>query len=328
MFETLKKMSTPLPRAEALLDRPTSSPRAEERPPDETADEIPFIEVGGPATTFSVSSKIVRVESGKSRGSASPSVTATVPVVAAPPPIQDGKHRSEEKGPITIAFRPAPRPAFNPESPEKRFAPHLICYHEPGHSVSEQYRASLRSMAAHLPGKGPQVMLFTALASGTGTTTVLLNLAITQAKQGKKRVIVVDANLRRPAVAAELGLPTAPGLLEVAAKLVPLSEAIQETGQAGLLALTAGELVAPDTRRPSAQELQTTLHEINNQFDWVLVDAPSWDGGPDLVALSPASNAVYLVIRPPDIESPAVKELGRLVTQLGCHLRGYVLAQW
>src|SRR5205085_392203 len=81
---------------------------------------------------------------------------------------------------------------------------------------------------------------FTSAASGVGTTTVLLNVAITSAHQGKLRVLAADVNLHRPPLGDRLGLRSAPGLGEVLARGLGLEEALKETGQRQLRALTAG----------------------------------------------------------------------------------------
>jgi Mrp family chromosome partitioning ATPase len=208
-----------------------------------------------------------------------------------------------------------------------RFAPQLVAFHDPHHPVSDQYRALLTEMLAPLHGEGSQILLFAGPTSGTGITTVLLNLAITQANESQKRVLVVDVNLRRPAIAERLGLAEIPGLRDVLARTIFLRRAIKETGIPNLFALTAGESSTPYRDWPAVDALRGTLHQLRNHFDWILVDAPSWDGGPEMVSLSSACDAVFLVLRSYEVDGPAVKDLCRLIPHLGTQLGGYILAE-
>ena len=100
-----------------------------------------------------------------------------------------------------------------PAAPKRGLAPELVAFHAPDQPASARYGdllASLLEAGRVRPGAACRTLLLTAARSEIGTTTVLLNLAITAARQDL-RVVVVDANLRRPAVADRLGLPPAPG---------------------------------------------------------------------------------------------------------------------
>src|SRR5262249_24110187 len=154
--------------------------------------------------------------------------------------------------PWTVQFRPW---GLSPPSLPARMAPELITFHQPEHSVSAQYRLLLQGLLGHLPSSHGQVLLFTSPAPWTGTTTVLLNLAVTAARQDGRRVAAVDANLRRPALSSRLGIASYPGLRDVLAGSVPLARALQDTAQPNLWALSAGRAEAGDLRLP---------------FDWLM----------------------------------------------------------
>src|SRR5207244_12773075 len=114
-----------------------------------------------------------------------------------------------EHCPRGLVFRPlAQENPIGLHSPQ--VAPELIALHQPDHPLSQQYRLLQSALLAQLPATRPQVLLFTAAAPEVDTTTVLLNVAIASAQQGKPRVAVIDANLNRPAVAQRLGLEPVP----------------------------------------------------------------------------------------------------------------------
>ena len=185
----------------------------------------------------------------------------------------------------------------------------------------------LAALTAQLPAVRIQVLLFTAPTPEVGTTTVLLNVAISCARQGQHRVAVLDANCHRPALAARLGLPTVPGLREVLAGTISLARALQETGQDNLLALTAGDVAAASDCRFSREAVRSVLKQLRDRFELVLVDAPCWNSHPDLIALGAACDAVYLVLEAAQAEKPETAQLLQVIPHQGSQLRGCILTQ-
>jgi Mrp family chromosome partitioning ATPase len=183
-------------------------------------------------------------------------------------------------------------------------------------------------MAAQLSAGRSQVVLCTASCAGAGTTTVLLNVAITAARQEDRHVLVVDANGRTPAVARRLGLSAAPGLREVLAGAVSLGPTIQQTAQRNLCALTAGQGGEDGGVRPVVEALPMVLRMLREQFPLVFVDASPCDDGPLAATLASACDAAYLVVEQAQAETPEVVELLRTLRQQGGPLYGCILTQW
>jgi Mrp family chromosome partitioning ATPase len=282
--------------------------------------EVPYIEVGGPGRLLDASPMVLAA------GGRRPSAWKQSSLPARPQSIPLPTACSTQMaGPLMITFRPvAPLAVIGP--PQERFAAELITFHKPDHFVSEQYRSLLAGIAAQAPVGGAQVLLFTAATGRTGTTTVLLNLAVTIAKQDK-RVAVVDANWRRPAIAERLGLNPGPGLADVLRGAAPWSRTLRETGQTNLLALVGAEPNRVSETGPHGEALRGLLCRLRRHFEWILIDGASWDGGPEIAALSAACDAVFLVLRPTEVETTAVAELVRLLTHLGGYVGGYILTQ-
>jgi Mrp family chromosome partitioning ATPase len=228
--------------------------------------------------------------------------------------------------PVGVTFKSLPGEVPPPPA-SSRFVPQLLAFYQPHHPVSEQYREVLGGMVTHSLGNGAPVLLLAAPVAGIGTTTVVLNLAISRATQGNARVLVVDGNLGHPGVAKQLGLPNRPSLQDVVSRTVPLGRAIQATGQTGLWVLTAGEPIPKGRMWPANEALRSVLQQLRRQFDWILVDGPSWDRGPEIVCLAGACDYVYLVLRPDMVETPVADELTRMIQPLGSQHGGYILTQ-
>jgi Mrp family chromosome partitioning ATPase len=295
---------------------------AREKSPD---DEVPFIEVGGPGSAVEGSKSVLARPAGRERKPAPPSATPREPrqqcVPLPPAPVVEASY------PFRVAFETLPTVNDSAKRGRSRIAPEVIAYHQPDHPLSQQYRSVLAALMAQSPLGGAQALVLAAASSGAGTTSICVNLAVTHARQSRKLVVVVDANLRRPAIATCLGLADAPGLADVLTGRFPLSRALQETAQTNLLALSSGEPISASLQWPPAEAVRSVLCQLRKQVDLVMVDAPSWDQGPELASLVTACDAVYLVLKPGEIEAPAVADLLRLIPHVGGHAAGYIVAE-
>lgn len=274
-------------------------------PPEVTApeEEVPFIEVGPKGSALEASAAVL----------AAPLPAGYRPFV---PKVED-THKP-------AAFKPVPKELLPLPPVSERFAPELVAYHRPEDGASVALRrlfASIRETA----GDGPRAILFQAAAAESGTTTVLLNVAITAAREGDLRVVVVDAARERPAVARLLGLHPAPGVAEALSGSVTVESALQESGLPNLVVLTAGEKGGADGIRLAGGEMRGLLSALRERFDLVFVDASHWEGRPGDVGLAGLCDGVYLVVRESQQESGAVAEVMRAVAHQTGRLRGCVL---
>jgi len=217
---------------------------------------------------------------------------------------------------VEVAFRRLPG-----REPAARIATELVAYHAPAGQGSLRYCELLGSLleAAGKSALAGQVLLFTSQRGGTGTTTVVLNVGITAARQGKS-VLVVEANADRPAVSERLGLPRGPGLAEVLAGHCAIERALHETAQVKMQVLPAGG--PPGSA--GAEALRSFVRQLRGQYDLVLIDAAPW--GPALAALAPACEAVFLVVKGSEVESAEVAALTRQLPARGVPLAGTVLS--
>jgi Mrp family chromosome partitioning ATPase len=184
-------------------------------------------------------------------------------------------------------------------------------------SVVEAFQllqANLRYAAAN---RTSRVML-TSAVSDEGTSTVAWNLGAAAVAAGL-RVLVVEADLRRPELAQRYGLDSAPGLAEVLSGSVEPGVAVRSVfksassngaGPAEMSALVAGEAPDSPTELFQSQRLPQVLDEAGRNYDLVLIDAPplpTADAVP-LVSLADGVVIVTYVGRATDGEAVQVRE--------------------
>jgi protein-tyrosine kinase len=189
--------------------------------------------------------------------------------------------------------------------------------------VSQQYSA-LFSQLVPAVTEGPALLLILAsIAPGTGTTTALLNLAISGCRQHQRRIVVVDANRDRPAAAVRLGMQSGVGLQEVLEGKAALEQAVLPTP------LNELYLVAPGTKGNNAtvwpaDALRWVLAWLRERFDLVLVDGAAWEN-PELRTLAPLADGVYLVLDSNDVSKPQVRAVTRGILQIGGKVGGLIV---
>jgi Mrp family chromosome partitioning ATPase len=208
--------------------------------------------------------------------------------------------------------------------PTPRVAAELIAYHQPEHAVSQQYSAVFSQMMPEASSEDGCVLLLTSLAPGAGTTTALLNLAISGCRQQGRRIVVVDANRARPALAKRLGLEPTVGLHEVFQGNVALEQAVLATPQCELKVLPVGAADGPDW---PADALRWALAWLRTRFDVVFVDGPAWSDTVLVRSLSPLVDAVYLVVDATQAQQALVRAVTRSVMQHGSRLGGLIVTQ-
>ncbi|MDB5311673.1 MAG: cpsD [Gemmataceae bacterium] len=297
--------------------------------------DAPFVEVGGPGgPVFSAGPAVVKLPPLKTAEGTQPAVAAAVlpadppavsraPAAPAQPAGRTYPRLAGDPTYLSVTFHDLtdrPRTKIGVEGPD----PGLVALHFPDHPVSGEYRTLRDEVRTQLPDPTPHVLLFTAAAGAAGTTTVLLNLAVTIAREAGPRVLVVDANLDRPAVAQRFALKKAvPGLAEVLAQQVPLAWAVQPSAVPNLQLLPAGGATA-GVAATLSQDLPKLVDQLRQWYDWVLVDGGVWGAIPERDAVCPTADAIYLVTRAADVDRSEFAGLRGWVRELGGLLRGYI----
>ncbi len=271
-------------------------------------EEAPYIEVGGP-------NKKVFVSAGLMKHPPQPAVQPPHAPLDKPKPTS--VVNLTETKPMAVAFEAWP--AIPVAS--SIVAPEVVAFHHPEHATSKEYAALLEKMLTSVKSHAAQTLLLAGVRPRVGATTVLLNLAVVAA-QAKKRVVVVDANGAKPALAHRLGLSTTAGVQEVIAGTLALEQAVLKTPVAGLHLLPASS-VSRKTGPLAGEATSWLLAWLRERFDLVLIDGPAIDETAELAPLVPQADGLFLVL--PQGETPRFdKGLVQTTTRLGGRLRGLI----
>ncbi len=180
---------------------------------------------------------------------------------------------------------------FNPVSVEK-----LIVTPAVPASAVEQYRRLAASLHHAQVEKGVKVVMITSAAAGEGKTLTATNLALTLSQSYHRKVLLIDADLRRPSVHQIFQVPNVLGLndglkSETDAKL----SLIQITEH--LTVLPAGRPDPDPMSGLTSDRMRRIVREAAKRFEWVLIDTPPVGFLPDANLLASMVDAALFVIR-------------------------------
>jgi Mrp family chromosome partitioning ATPase len=201
------------------------------------------------------------------------------------------------------ADAPGPLAALAPQEPAmtadaSRIDERLEVLHQPASAVSEQFRAIRTGMLARWQNQRHMVHAFTSAQPQEGRTLTVLNLGLCFAELSQRRVLVLEADLRRPHFAAYMGLPEGPGLAEVLEQRASIAQAAATVASARLDVIAAGHALGNQALQVlSSPATVGLLGELRRRYDHVLIDTPPVLPFADAGILGALSDEIILVTR-------------------------------
>ena len=164
------------------------------------------------------------------------------------------------------------------------------------HDFGEAYRSIRTALASQLPGNGPRIVAVASSQPLEGKTTTAVNIAMALAVGGA-RVLLIDADMRRPSVHKALRMANDRGLSQLLAGQARMREVVQRTHDPNLLTITAGRTPANPSELLASDRMRALLSGLEHgPFDWIIIDTPPVLAVTDAVILAPLVAAVTFVI--------------------------------
>ena len=201
----------------------------------------------------------------------------------------------------------------------------LVTLLYPRSAAAEAYR-TLRANTEFASVDAPiRTLLVTSSIAGEGKTVTAGNLAVAFAQAGR-RVVLVDADLRKPGVHLLFDLPNAHGLTTLLRSDQTSIDAIANaTEQANLRVLTTGPLPPNPAELLSSQRMRLTLERLMADSDLVILDGPPLQGVTDSAILGSVADGTLLVVDSGHTRRGSVRQSVETLATAGAHLLGAVL---
>jgi succinoglycan biosynthesis transport protein ExoP len=188
-----------------------------------------------------------------------------------------------------------------------------------------QLRTNLAFLrAADATATGGEVVVLTSAVGGEGKTTTALDLARSIADAGE-RVLLVEADLRRPTLSATLGLDPGPGLSDVLAGQAELDAVVRPVEVEGLAVLPAGTVPPNPAELLGSPRMADLVARLRSTYDKVLLDTPPVLPVTDAAVCAALADGVLVVVRWGRTRRDEVREAVTMLEQVDAVVLGSVL---
>lgn len=232
------------------------------------------------------------------------------------------------KSPADVAMIPkarvlgmVPYASEDPSSPESI---ETVFRDDPRSILAESFRQLRTPLLKKMQRAGHKSLLVVSGLPGSGASSVTLNLAFACAA-AEQRVLVVDANFRRPAVHRAFGQGEAPGLSDVLAGKATLSKVSRKTDAEGVEILPAGSREHRVFERLGSEKMSELLAEAGRDYDLVLIDVSPAVVSGDAMSLANCADASILVVRAMGEKRGMVARLHNELSECRAEMLGVVV---
>jgi capsular exopolysaccharide synthesis family protein len=191
-------------------------------------------------------------------------------------------------------------------------------------TVKEAYKTLRTNVMFSLPGTDCKCIGVVSADRGDGKSSVALNLAISFA-QIKKRVIIVDCDLRLPTVASKLGIDAKPGLTNFLSGTQEGDEpVIRRSREYGIDIMTAGDIPPDPTMLLESKQMSAFIDLLRKYYDYIILDFPPVTIVSDAVMLSSLVDGYLIVVRHNSSEFQKINETLRQMQFADARILGFV----
>ena len=201
--------------------------------------------------------------------------------------------------------------------------PPLAVLADPHSPSAEAYRSLAANLQFAYAGRQLQTIGITSAAEGEGKSTTVANLAVALAQSGR-RVIVVDADLRRPGQHTLFGLQRDQGLTNLLVGDEP-ELPLQDSGAPGVRILASGPAPSNPLEALASRRFDQALALARAQADFVLVDTPPAGALADVAVIAPRLDAVLLVVSAGRTKRDLARRAREQLERVNANLLGVVL---
>ena len=196
---------------------------------------------------------------------------------------------------------------------------------QPKSQFTESFRSLQTSLLLATAGQPPKFILFTSATPSEGKTTIASNLACILA-QGESRVVLIDADLRRPTIHHRFGLMGKTGLTTILAGTSSFENTVQHVAELPNLDILPSGPVPPfPTEMLNSDAMKALLEKLGGLYTYVIIDSPPILSVTDAAILGRMVDAVVLVIRHGKSSKNVMRRARDLMVRSGAPIAGLVL---
>jgi capsular exopolysaccharide synthesis family protein len=172
--------------------------------------------------------------------------------------------------------------------------------------AAEQYRSLRTRIQQAEHGRALRAIIVTSPGKGDGKSLTAANLALTMAQEFQQRVLLLDADLRRPCTHALFGIADSPGLADVLMGGATIEDALVSIPDHDLAVLPSGIPPSHPAELLGSLAMRRTIDTLRTRFDRIILDMPPVEPLADVHILAPLADGVLLIVRAGQTAKPAI----------------------
>ncbi|WLR52991.1 CpsD/CapB family tyrosine-protein kinase [Bacillus tianshenii] len=200
----------------------------------------------------------------------------------------------------------------------------LIAHQSPLSLVAEQYRTLRTNIEFSSIDRELQTLMITSSTPGEGKSTTASNLAVVFAQQEKK-VLIIDADLRKPTMHDTFRIENTVGLTNVLTKQHQAHDAVKQTQIKNLDILTSGPIPPNPAELLGSKGMRETLGHLKEQYDYIIIDTPPVLAVTDAKILANHCDGIMLVVHSGKTEVTAAKRAKEAIINANGNMIGAIL---
>lgn len=193
-------------------------------------------------------------------------------------------------------------------------------------AVREAYNAARTNIIYSLGGEknGGKKILITSASPHEGKTTTCLNLAITFA-QLEKKVVIIDADLRKPRTYRHLSIDRENGLSDLLCGLITIDKAIKHCPEHRIDCITSGQIPPNPAELLASKEMEQVLDKLSEMYDYIFIDTPPVTVVTEAAAMAKNASGVILVVRQNNTIHESIQRARENLQLANAKILGYIL---
>lgn len=229
-------------------------------------------------------------------------------VEPSPRPHQDVSVLSRSDAPaVSIPTAPGAAAAAPVRQATGHMDPRLVAANAPQSLAAEQYRLLRTRVTRAENGRAFRAVIVTSPNKGDGKSLTAANLALTMAQDTQQRVLLLDADLRRPSIHRLFGLSETPGLSDILMGGATLEEALVAVPEHRLTVLPSGLIPTQPAELLGSTGMRRVLETLRSRFDRILIDMPPVAPLADVAIASTMADGVLMIVRAGVTPKPAIE---------------------
>ncbi|MER2029107.1 MAG: CpsD/CapB family tyrosine-protein kinase [Solibacillus sp.] len=207
---------------------------------------------------------------------------------------------------------------------DSQFARKLVTISDTNSHVIEQYRTIRTNIKFSMPDEPLKTILITSSTPGEGKSTSAANLGVVFAQEDK-RVLIIDADMRKPTLHHTFKTFNKVGLSNILARKSALHDAVQETFIVGLDVITSGPIPPNPAELLSSHGLDGLIQHVKSDYDIIILDSPPLLSVTDSQILANKCDGTIMILNTGVVDKRAAKKAQMLLAASHTKILGVVL---